>query len=139
MTADGRVYFDHPGVATVSWDAAHRTVHVEWAGSADSAQFLQLLDAEVDALHEHHGSLILADCRRQGVLDPAAQDLADRDWLPRALAAGLRRFAVVLPASRVAAINLEDRLSRLPAEKLEICYFSTVDEARAWLAQPFFE
>ncbi len=134
--ADGTVYFDRPGVATVKWDQTHRTVLVEWAGSASPDEFLDLLDAEVRALHETHGTLILADCRRQGVLDPAAQDLADRDWLPRATAAGLRRFAVVLPSSRVAAVNLEDRLSRLPAERLEICYFATVDEARRWLAEP---
>jgi SpoIIAA-like len=134
---DGFVYFDRPGVATVVWEPRHRTVLVEWSGSADADEFFALLDAEVKALQEHEGLRILADCRRQGVLDPEAQDLADRDWLPRALAAGLRRFAVVLPTSRIAAINLEDRLSRLPGEKLEIRYFATVDEARRWLSEPF--
>ena len=49
--------------------------------------------------------------------------------------AGLKRFAVVLPTARLAAVNLEDRLGR--ASALEVCYFATVNEARTWLAEPF--
>jgi len=133
--SDRTVYFERPGVARVTWDGPRRSVLVEWAGAADSAEFTAILDAEVSALNEHRGARLLADCRRQGVLDASAQDRADREWLPQALAAGLKRFAVVLPTMRLAAINLEDRLGR--AGSLEVCYFATVDKARSWLAESF--
>jgi hypothetical protein len=63
------------------------------------------------------------------------QDRADRDWLPEALAAGLRRFAVVLPDDRDAAVNLEDRLGRISREHLEVGFFPTVEAAERWLAR----
>ena len=135
MPADRDVYFNAPGVASVSWDPTARLVLVEWEGWADSAEFAALLDAEVRALSEHRTSRLMADCRRQKVLRPEDQERADREWLPRALAAGLKRFAIVLPTSLLAAMNVQDRLGKVPSATLDIAYFEGVDEARAWLTR----
>lgn len=132
--ADGDVYFNAPGTATVRWDGARATVVVEWEGWANSAEFAAMLDAGVRALQDHRGSRWLADCRRQKVLSPADQDRADREWLPRALAGGLKQFAVVLPESGLAGMNIKDRLKEVPDSKLRVGYFATVEQARDWLA-----
>jgi len=134
--ADDDVYFKVSGVATVRWDRNRQIVMVEWAGWADPEEFTDLLDAEIRALKEHGGSRLLADCRLQRVLNPASQEKAHREWLPRALAAGLRRFAVVVPGSMLAAMNLQDLLNRVPRATLDIAYFEGVDDARAWLLRP---
>jgi len=63
------------------------------------------------------------------------QDRADREWLPRALAGGLKQFAVVLPESGLAGMNLMDRLKEVPNAKLQVGYFATVEQAREWLAR----
>lgn len=126
------VYFSVPGVATVRWDAGHSCVLVEWEGWANSAEFSALLDAEVRALQEHGGSCLLADCRRQRVLNLADQERANREWVPKAIAAGLTRFAIVLPVSDVAAGHLRGKLERVP-KTLQVEYFGSVDEARGWL------
>lgn len=128
-------YFDLPGVATVRWDSATVTVVVEWAGMADATEFTALLDAEIRALRDHYGTRLLADCRLQTVLNAAAEDWADREWLPRALAAGLKRFAIVLPESDVAARNVQEHLGHVPSSSLEVGYFETVEKARAWLSK----
>ena len=135
MTVDGNVYFHVAGVATVRWEPTLELVQVDWEGWANSAEFVALLDAEVRALSEHRGSRLLADCRRQRFLSPIDQDKADREWLPRALAAGLKRFAIVLPTSALAAMNLEDRLGKIPGTTLEIAYFEGLDEARTWITR----
>jgi hypothetical protein len=127
------VYFDKPGVASVTWDSEGQFVLVQWAGWANSVEFTALLEAEIQALRQHHGTRVLADCRRQKVLNPADQDRANEQWLPRALAAGLKRFAVVLPASGLASVNLQDSLGKAPAGALDVAYFATVEEAREWL------
>lgn len=127
------VYYSVPGVATVRWDEPNATVLVEWDGWANTAEFKALLDAEVRALHDHQGSRLLADCRNQRVLNPADQERANREWAPAALAAGLRRFAVVLPVSDMAAGHLKERLSKV--SDLQVGYFGTVEEAREWLAR----
>jgi hypothetical protein len=133
--AGGEVYFNAPGIASVRWDGAAATVLVEWEGWANSTEFAAMLEAGVLALKDHRGSRWLADCRRQKVLSPADQDRADREWLPRALAAGLKRFAVVLPESGLAGMNIKDRLKGVPNTKLEVGYFATVEQAREWLAR----
>jgi hypothetical protein len=128
------VYFSVPGVASVRWDDGHKTVFVEWEGWANTAEFDALLDAEVRALEDHGGSCLLADCRRQRVLNPADQERANREWIPKAIAAGLVRFAIVLPVSDVAAAHLRGRLEKVP-EGLRVEYFGSVDEAREWIAR----
>lgn len=129
------VYFAAPGVATVKWDPEGELVLVEWAGWADSSEFTALLAAEIQALTEHRGSRLLADCQRQKVLNLVDQQ-RDREWLPRAVGAGLRRFAIVLPTSGLASTNLRERLSKVPDGALEIAYFDGIEEARAWLTGP---
>jgi len=133
--ADGDdVYFSVPGVASVRWDEPHQTVFVHWDGWANSTEFSALLDAEVKALQEHGGSCLLADCRRQRILNPADQEKADREWTPRAIMAGLKRFAIVLPESDMAAGHLQERLAKVPKTAIQIAYFGSVEEAREWLA-----
>jgi hypothetical protein len=130
---DDGVYFHVAGVASVRWDADAQAVVVEWDGWANSSEFAALLDAELRALQENHGSRLLADCRRQKVLNPKDQDRANREWLPRALAVGLKRFAVVVPASVVADINLRDSLDKAAPGALQVEYFATFEEARSWV------
>jgi hypothetical protein len=126
------VYYAAPGVATVRWEPESELVLVVWEGWSNSKEFAALLAAEIEALTEHHGSRLLADCRRQRVLSPADQ-ARDSEWLPRAIAAGLKRLAIVLPTSGLATMNIRDRLGKAPGTTLEIAYFDGVDEARTWL------
>jgi hypothetical protein len=128
------VYFNAPGVASVRWDYDAQLVLVEWDGWANSNEFAGLLDAEIQALKQNQGARLLADCRRQKVLNPKDQERANREWLPRALAAGLKDFAIVLPESVVADMNIRDGLDKASATALEVGYFTTVEEAREWVA-----
>jgi hypothetical protein len=133
VEGSSEVYFDAPGVASVRWDEDGQLVLVEWHGWANSNEFAALLAAEIEALRKHKGSRLLADCRRQKVLNPADQERANREWLPRALAAGLKCFAVVVPSSVLADVNLKASLDKVPATALRVAYFTTPEEARAWL------
>ena len=130
----GRPEFEIPGVVSLCWDGAGKTVVVTWMGPAMPAEFHALLGAEIAALREHSGSRLLTDCRRQPPLRQEDQDRADEQWLPEAVAAGLRRFAVVLPANRDAAVTLEDRLGQVSRDHLEVGFFPTVEAAERWLA-----
>jgi len=127
------VYFSIAGVASVRWDEDDQLVLVEWNGWANSAEFAALLEAELRALEQHKGSCILADCRRQKVLNPKDQERANREWLRRALKVGLKRFAIVVPASVVADMNLRDSMEKASGTGLEVEYFASVEEARDWV------
>src|SRR5258708_34248668 len=128
------VYFDVPGVASVRWDADGQLVLVEWRGWANAAEFAALLEAEITALRKHRGKHMLADCRLQKGLTAADQTRANENWLPRALVAGLKRLAVVLPSSGLAAANLKERLGQVRPERLELVHFAPPGEPPDWLS-----
>jgi hypothetical protein len=108
---------------------------MEWQGWARPAEFKAANDALVDAIKDHHGSRILGDSRQIKVIQQSDQDWVNGDWFPRILAAGLTRMALVLPISSLAKMNIDDMVSRV-AGRLDVAYFATLDEARAWLARP---
>ena len=123
---------DLPGVVTLAWDGELSSVVVTWKGHATPADFRRLLAAEVTSLKSHAGSRILADCRLQRRLDQAVQDEADQEWVDHAVAAGLRRFAVVVPDNRDAAIDVMDRLGRIGRERIEVRFFQDPPAAKGW-------
>jgi hypothetical protein len=131
--ADG-IYYNAPGVASVRWDEDDQLVLVEWEGWANSIEFAALLEAELQALEQHDCSRLLADCRRQKVLNPKDQDRANREWVPRALRAGLKRFAIVMPASVLAEMNIRDSMLKASGAGLQVAYFATPEDAREWFA-----
>jgi hypothetical protein len=131
----GKVYFHTQGTGSVRWDPGLKAVVETWEGWANATEFAAMLDAGVRALAENHGFRWLADCRRQRVLKAADQTRGNQEWLPRALAAGLKRFAVVLPESGLAKFNIQLHLGAAAATQMEVAYFATADEARRWVAE----
>lgn len=132
-TPGGEPEFQVPGVVSITWDPDCEAVLVVWQGAGVAADFKALLPAEIAALKRHGSSKLLVDCRLQGPLPREDQDWADAEWVPKAVAAGLRCFAVVLPDNREAAINLEDRLGRVKRPELQIAFFTSAPPARGWL------
>jgi len=125
------VYFNRPGVAVVTWDPTLRSVYVDVQGWADSIELAALMEAGLQALTEHGGSRWLADGRKLKGAQTLRPEIVD-EFVSRALAAGLRRVALVIPNED--AMRAVDRLvSGLPAAKADVACFATVDEARAWL------
>ncbi|HUY72969.1 MAG TPA: hypothetical protein VMW11_00490 [Candidatus Dormibacteraeota bacterium] len=136
MNQSESAYLDLPGVAVVKWDPGLRSVFVELQGWANDLEVEAILDTGLRALTEHHGSRWLADGRNMKVVRQADQEWIIENWMPRALAAGLRRNAVVTAKSGLAMRNLEDMLAKVPSDRLEVGYFPTVDLAAAWLIRP---
>jgi hypothetical protein len=130
------VFFDRPGVAVMWWNATSRAVHIEWQGWADPAEFAAALEAGLNALSERRGSRWLADCRDMKTIQQSDQEWLDRNWFPRIIAAGLRRMALVIPKSGLAMTNLEDIISRVPADKIDAEFFATVAQAESWISKP---
>ena len=51
------------------------------------------------------------------------------------MAVGLKRFAVVLPISGLAASNLQERLGKVPKGRVEVKFFTSIEEAKLWLVR----
>jgi stage II sporulation SpoAA-like protein len=129
------VYFNRSGVAVVTWDPTLRAVYTEAQGWSDPSEMAAVLEAGLQALTEYGGSRWLADGRNMKDVKRSDQDWIVQEFFPRALAAGLKRIALVIPKSVVAMKTVDQLVQRLPAAKVEVAYFPTVDEARSWLTE----
>jgi hypothetical protein len=129
------VYFNRPGVALVTWNPDLKAVCLESQGWADTGEAQAALDAVIRALRAHRGSRCLVDGRKMKVIKQADQEWITGNWLPRALAAGLRLTAIVQPASGLATMNIDD-MARVSDTEMGFRYFSTVERAAQWLTDP---
>jgi hypothetical protein len=120
------VYFNHPGVALVTWNPDLRAACLEAQGWADAGESHAALDAVIRALRAHRGSRCLVDNRKKAI-KAADQAWIAENWLPRALGAGLRLTAIV---------ELESGPATMTVEEIEVRYFSTVVRAAEWLTDP---
>jgi len=136
--SDG-VYFNVPRVVVVTWHPPSRSVCAEWQSWASSEEFAGALDAGLRCLMEHGAAQWLADCSGMRAIKQSDQEWISNDWFPRALAAGLKRMAVVDPTSVLPRMNVNDIMGKVPASELEVANFQTVAEAKEWLERPFIK
>jgi hypothetical protein len=126
------LYFSRRGVADVTWDATWNVVHIEAKGWADTAESHAVLDSAIRAMTDHQGSRWLFDGRDMKAIKQSDQRWITDVWLPRALAAGLRVAAIVIPKSGSAMKNIDD-MAKAAEDEVEVRYFSSVEKARQWL------
>jgi hypothetical protein len=127
------LYFSRRGVADVTWDANWNLVHIEAKGWADTAESHVVLDSAIRAMADHEGSRWLFDGRDMQAIDASDLQWITQVWLPRAVAAGLRVAAIVIPRSGRAMKNIDD-MAKAAENEVDVKYFSSVEKARKWLA-----
>ena len=127
------LYFSLRGVADVTWDANWNVVHIEAKGWADTAESHAVLDSAMRAMRDHQGSRWLFDGRDMKAIKSSDLRWIIEVWLPRALAAGLRVAAIVMPRSGAAMKNIDD-MAKVAEGEVVVRYFSSVEKARRWLA-----
>jgi len=77
----------------------------------------------------------LIDARDAKVISEQDQRWLDAEWIPRALTAGRRWTAVVMPSSALVRTIVENIDKRPVDSRVEARYFDTADKARAWLSK----
>lgn len=127
------LYFSRRGVADVTWDANWNVVHIE-AHGLQTAESHAVLESAMRAMTDHQGSRWLIDGRDMKAIKQSHQEWITDNLLPRAIAAGLRVAAIVVPDSAEAMMNIDD-MAKAAENEIEIRYFSTVENARDWLSR----
>ena len=129
----GKVYLDTPYVL-VRWDGHGPWVFVKWKGWANSTEYRAAQERVIDALRENHGSRNLIDSTDSRVISAEDQKWLIDDWMPRAVAAGRRTTAIVLP-KRALGRTIAENIDKYPrSNSTKIAYFETVEDAAAWLS-----
>jgi hypothetical protein len=91
--------------------------------------------AILDAIRERKAASLVSDNRRlEGVADQDQLWLRDT-WMPQAVAAGVKRIAVVLPQHGLGKLASEDIISRFGNTEFVTRTFGDVSEATEWASE----
>ena len=128
-----RTYLDTPYVS-IRWVSDGGWVIVEWKEWANTTEYRAAHETMLMAIRENHASKNLIDATHARVVSGEDQKWLIDDWIPRAVAAGRRITAVVMPKSalgRTISENIDREASSGPST---VEYFDTAVEAAAWLS-----
>ena len=128
-----KVYADQPYVS-IRWVSDGGWVLVVWKEWADSAEYRAAHETILMAIRENHASKNLIDATHSKVVSDSDQKWLIDNWIPRAVAAGRRSTAVVMPRSALGRTISENIDKGTPSDLTQVEYFDTATEAAAWLS-----
>jgi hypothetical protein len=119
---------------TIGYDAEVACVIMTWKGYATSREFREANERVLGVLAERSASKLLGDIKEFVLIGADDQNWLSTDWIPRAVAAGLRTVAMITPVFYFNRVAVESVGQKLDPDALILQYFDTRDAARQWLA-----
>src|SRR6202163_2968152 len=128
---DDELYLDEPYLS-IRWRSIPQILYAEWKGFATSAEFRAALLTGVRAIRERHVVGYVSDARKAKVVLPEDEKWSREVWLPQAVAAGLKRMAIVTAPTGLAKLAYSDAAAAMDSHGLSMRIFSSVPSATTW-------
>ena len=119
---------------SISWDTEHRCIYALWKLFANTRELRDGGAKILDAIRARHADALVSDNRRLAGLTTADQDWFSQTWTPKAVRAGLRRIAVVLPSQGFGRDDSQDILGRIGKHDFVTRAFDSLPDAFVWIA-----
>ncbi|TGL40327.1 methyl-accepting chemotaxis protein [Leptospira perdikensis] len=84
-------------------------LEVVWTPNFSEEKYSEILNEALKIIEKHNIRKWLADTRRMGLVTRSAQEWVNVNWFPKASNSSLRKMAVVVPNSALAAISIDDQ------------------------------
>lgn len=136
-SSDGRALVQNPAdnpVCAVLWDDNSRCIRVEWRGYASTLEFRFIHEVLISLIEQYHATKILGDDTHLVTIHAEDQAWVLEEWMPRAIAAGLRIAATKKPDGYFGRNSVEYIQSNLPSG-ITIRSFERLEDAREWLVR----
>lgn len=130
-TNDDETYLDTPYLS-IRWRSIPQILYAEWKGFATSAEFRDALLIGIRAIREHKVVGYVSDARKSKVVLPEDERWAREVWLPKAVAAGLKRMAIVTASAGLGKMAFEDAATAMDSHGLSMRTFGSVEIATTW-------
>jgi hypothetical protein len=75
----------------------------------------------------------VVDLRNIGIISQADQEWYDKDFLPRAANAGIKRIGATIPESAFARLSAAKYIAETKEAGIWVRYFADIEEAREWV------
>jgi hypothetical protein len=121
--------------ASITFDTERKIIMVIWNGNHTVSEYKAAIG---EALNFQRISgfpvyTYLSDIRNQGIVNPESRKWFERVAIPKAVEKGLRRAAVVYDGSVFKSHYLSLVLMAANVYQLPLKFFSSMDEANAWI------
>jgi hypothetical protein len=125
------IYLDEPYIS-IRWRSTPQLLYAEWKGFATSAEFRSALLTGVRAMRERHVISYVSDGRKAKLMLPEDEKWAREVWWPQAVAAGLKRLAVVTAPTGLSKMAYDDAANDMDSNTLSMRTFESVADATTW-------
>ena len=119
-------------ICTVRFDRSVPCIRVTWKGYATSAQIRHVHEEILGLLKRYGVGKILGDDTVMPIIHAEDQRWIAEEWMPRALAVGLRAAATKRPLQYFGKVSI-DRIQSEAPSGLEIQSFDSIEDACSWL------
>jgi hypothetical protein len=109
-------------------------IHADWVGFATSAQFRESCETVLASMQAKKISRVVMDGGKAKLAAPADQEWFNTNWIPRAIGAGYRTCAVVVPKDLFGQMSTKQVVSQVDKDKITTFMFDDTSEAKAWIA-----
>ncbi|TGL20490.1 chemotaxis protein [Leptospira bourretii] len=106
-------------------------LEVVWTPNFSEDKYIEILNEALNIIHKYNIRKWLADTRRMGLVTRTAQEWVNVNWFPKASNSSLRKMAVVVPNSALAAISIDDQT--LKTGNVELKSVPSLESGIAWL------
>lgn len=105
----------------------------EWDGFAPSAGFREVSDGLIEIIKKRECGKVINNFKKGKVITQEDQNWINEDWFPRAVKAGLTKFAFLLADDVFNKMSVERIMEKTNFPTLQFRYFGSYDEAEKWL------
>jgi hypothetical protein len=130
-TGQDEVYLDAPYLS-IRWRSIPQILYAEWKGFAISAEFRSALLTGVRAIRERHVAGYVSDARKAKMVLAEDEKWSREVWLPQAVAAGLKRMAIVTAPAGLGKMAYDDAATAMDSHGLSMRTFDSVAAATTW-------
>lgn len=130
--SDSVYYLDEPWLSII-WDQEFNYVYAKFKAFANSSEFRAGTLKILDAIQDKHAASLISDNRKlEGVAVEDQLWLRDT-WVPLAVAAGIKRIAVVLAPYGLGKIASQEIISQIGTTKFAMRTFESMTDATKWV------
>lgn len=107
----------------------------EWEGFAPSEGFREVSDGLIELMKAKACGKVINNFKRGKVILKPDQNWINENWFPRAVEAGLCKFAFLLADDVFNKMSVERIMEKTNFPSLQFRYFGSYEEAEKWLTQ----
>jgi len=119
--------------AVLRYNNETNSIELVWKKFQDEATYKMMFTKGLEALKETKATGWLSDIRNEGVVGPATSKWMQDEIMPKALASGLKRIAVVTEADIFKEFYVNNIKKKTQGDMMR--YFKSIEEANEWLKE----